>query len=149
MIDVTVKVPEDRVADFYSMYGTWLNAPPLLPPPSAGTVDDAGRFRSWSDSDTELAAAVWDKFSDTAKRMFSTLIDEPGRRFSGEELSVILGLPKGKHAVAGLLGWPRRFCSDVSRALPWSWSYPDGELAVYWFTPENAALFREARDRQA
>lgn len=53
---------------------------------------------------------------------------------------------KGKFAIAGLLTWPGRYCRDVNRTYAWSFDYPDGELVVYWFTPERAALFREARD---
>jgi hypothetical protein len=150
MIDVTVKVPEDRVPEFYSMYGTWLNAPPqALPPSGTGTIEGTRDHQPWSDSDTALAAAVWDKFSDTAKGLFSTLIDEPERRFSGDELSEMLGIPNGKHGVAGVLAWPGRHSFAVNRRWPWSWSYPvEGDPVVYWFTPEVAALFREARDRQ-
>ncbi len=58
----------------------------------------------------------------------------------------MLGIEKGKLAIAGLLTWPGRYCRDVNRDYFWSFDYPDGELAEYWFTAENAALFREARD---
>jgi hypothetical protein len=150
MIDLIVKVPEDRVAEFYSMYGAWLNGQPNVSAPSVtGTVDGTGDHQPWSDSDTALAAAVWDKLSETARGLFSALIDEPERRFSGEELSELLGIPNGKHGVAGVLAWPGRHCFAVNRTWPWSWSYPeDGAPAVYWFTPTVAALFRQARERQ-
>lgn len=149
MIDITVKVPEDRVPEFYSMYGAWLNGQAQVPSPSGtGITDGAHEQQPWSDSDTALAAAVWDKFSDAAKGLFSTLIDEPERRFTGEELAEMLDIPNGKHGVGGVLGWPGRHCISVNRTLPWSWEYlVEGEPMVYWFTRENAALFREARDR--
>ncbi len=149
MIDITVKVPEDRVGEFYSMFGAWLNGSAQEPSLSGNATAKAARnCQPWSDSDTTLAAAIWDKFSDTAKSLFSTLIDEPGRQFDGEELSELLSIRNGRHGVAGVLAWPGRHCVKVDRKWPWSFDYPDGETAVYWFTPENAALFAEARDRQ-
>ena len=150
MIDITVKVPEERVGEFYSMFGTWLSgSPPGLPTPGTKTVEgDRDALQPWSDADTELAAEVWGKLSAPAKRLFSTLIDNPGSRFDGETLGEMLELPNGKHSVAGLLGWPGRYCHEVNRKWLWSFDYPDGELADYWFTPEDAALFREVRDRQ-
>jgi hypothetical protein len=150
MIDITVKVPEKRVGEFYSMFGTWLtDPPPVAPAPDSAAVEHSPEdLPHWSSSDTELAAAVWDKLSDPARRLFSTLIDAPDERFSGDELARILGIEKGRLAIAGLLTWPARYCGEVNRADAWSFNYPDGELAEYWFTPENAALFREARDSQ-
>jgi hypothetical protein len=149
MIDVTVKVPEERVAEFYQMYGTWLNGSVLVPISAATrNADGGGEHLPWSETDGELAAEVWDKFSDAAKRLFSTLIDEPSRRFSGDELAEILDIPNGKHGVAGVLAWPGRHSFKVNREWPWKWSYPeDGAPVVYWLKPEVASLFREARDR--
>lgn len=148
MIDITVKIPEDRVPEFYSMYGTWLNNPtPVEPPTDLPPQGEAGHL-PWTDADGALAAIVWDKFSDTAKGLFSTLVDNPGQRYSGEELAEILRISKGKHGVAGVLAWPGRHCFAVNRTWPWSWSYlEEGAPAVYWFTPEVAKLFREARER--
>lgn len=145
MIDITVKVPESRVAEFYSMFGGWLSEPLAAVIPE-GAND--GAHAPWSEADGELAAAVWGKFSDTAKGLFSTFIDSPESRFSGDELSELLNIPNGKHGVAGVLAWPGRHCFAVDRTWPWSWEYPEeGVPAVYWFTNEIAALFRQARDR--
>ncbi|WP_220100601.1 DUF6416 domain-containing protein [Mycolicibacterium moriokaense] len=47
-------------------------------------------------ADADLAAVVWDKLCDTARRLFSTLIDSPEERFSGDELARILGIEKGE-----------------------------------------------------
>jgi hypothetical protein len=148
MIDVTVKVPEDRVGEFYSMFGTWLTGSLTVAPVSeTPTHRESHDHRlPWSSADGDLAAAVWDRLSEPARRLFSTLIDAPEDRFSGDELARMLGIEKGKLAIAGLLTWPGRYCRDVNRDYFWSFDYPDGELAEYWFTPENAALFRDARD---
>jgi hypothetical protein len=150
MMDITVKVPEDRIADFYQMYGAWLNDQ-MQPesPPSGETTEGDRDHLPWTESDTEQADAVWRKLSDAARRLFSTFIAEPGRRFSGEELATMLDIPNGKHGVAGVLAWPGRHSFKQDREWPWRWEYPvEGEPAVYWFEPEIAALFRDARDRQ-
>jgi len=141
MIDVTVKVPDDRVAEFYSMFGAWLSSPP-----DESSTSGSADHLHWSSDDVELAATVWGKFSNVAKALFSVLIDNPEVKFSGEDLAGKLGLAKGKHGVAGVLAWPGRHCFAVNRVLPWSWEYPvENEPAVYWFTTEMADLFRRAR----
>ncbi|SES11975.1 DUF6416 domain-containing protein [Lentzea albida] len=110
-----------------------------------GTADTRAEQVAWSASDGELAAAVWEKLSPPARSLFSVLMDHPGTRYSGEELVGLLGLEKGKHGVAGLLGWPRRHCLAVGRTWLWEWEYPRGETACYWVTAEIAALFQDVR----
>jgi hypothetical protein len=144
MLDVTVKVPEERVADFYSMYGRWLARSPE--DPLEAPAERLER-ESWTVADADLAIEVWGKFTDSARALFSILLDSPGREFGGDELATRLGL-SGKNAVAGLLGWPGRHCHEVGREWLWDWRYPDGKTAVYWLTPEIAELFQPARDRQ-
>jgi hypothetical protein len=143
MIDVTVKVPEDRVGEFYSMFGSWLSGSAMGVAASKAAPAEPPREKrpQWSSSDFELAAAVWDKLSEPARRLFSLLIDAPEERFSGDELARMLGIEKGRLAIAGLLTWPGRYCREVDRDYFWSFDYPDGDLAEYWFTRENAALF--------
>lgn len=102
----------------------------------------------WSEADGELAQVVWEQLSEPAKELFTVLMNEPGVRFSGDALSSRLGLPNGKHGVAGVLGWPMRHCRSVGRAWPWAWEYPEGKSAQYWMTEEVADLFRHARDGQ-
>lgn len=125
MIDVTVKVPDDRVAEFYLMFGQWLAA-------ESGSVglEDAADHAAWARSDEDLAATVWGKLSDRAKQLFSMLIDNPGRKFSGDELAEMLAIPNGKHGVAGVLAWLGRHCLKVGRRQP-----------------EIAELFGAARNR--
>jgi hypothetical protein len=150
MMDVTVKVPTDRVGEFYSMFGAWLSGSTATASASeevsAATGNDA--YEAWVAADVDLATSVWAKFSPTAKSLFSTLIDSPDRRFSGDELSEMLGIPNGKHGVAGVLAWPGRHCFAAGRKLLWSWAYPyEGAPAVYWLTQDIADLFRQARER--
>jgi hypothetical protein len=109
-------------------------------------VDESGDASvAWSEADGELAEVVWGKFSEKAKALFLVLMNEPGVKFSGDELGRLLDLPNGKHGVAGVLGWPGRHCLAVGRAWLWAWEYPKGESAHYWMTDEVAGLFRQAR----
>jgi hypothetical protein len=160
MIDVTVKVPEERLPEFYAMHAAWLNAPSPAPvavraqeetvQPTADMpgVDTDGR-RPWLESDSALVAKLWEKFSDPAKALFSKLIDEPDRQFNGVELAEMLQIPNGHNGVAGVLAWPGKYCQKEGRKRLWEWKYPvDGEPVVYWVTPDVAELLRRARGDQ-
>ncbi len=164
MMDVTVKVPEDRLVEFYAMHAAWLSAPPrdsvlpdavdsvrnAQPHPVSPAAESVGGRKPWLDTDVALAIRLWEKFSDPAKALFSTLIDKPDCRFNGEELAELLNIPNGHSGVAGVLAWPEKYCKQENRELLWKWAYPvEGEPVVYWMTPEVAALFREARDSHA
>ncbi|GAA4546371.1 DUF6416 domain-containing protein [Amycolatopsis samaneae] len=138
MIDVTVKVPEDRIADFYTMYGNWLA--------EQWEADEDALLVEWRPGDVEPATTLWRSLSDRARSLFTVLMDNPGRKFSGNELGTLLDAPHGRRSIAGLLGAPGKHCLSAGRELPWRWDYPDGETARYWMTAELAALFRQARD---
>ncbi|OAA19356.1 hypothetical protein UG55_10912 [Frankia sp. EI5c] len=143
-MDVTVKVPEERLPDFYAMYGRWLAGQDAQPDEEQPTEPI-----EWSEQDLVLAKIVWGKFSDRAKAMFSTLIDSPGKKFGGVQLADALDIPNGKYGTAGVLAWPARHCTAVDRLLPCK--YEDGVLgdgANYWMTPAVATLFKQARDGQ-
>ncbi|GLZ39943.1 DUF6416 domain-containing protein [Actinokineospora sp. NBRC 105648] len=142
--DVTVAVPTDRLPEFYSWYGAWLG----------GRVADAEQgvaetepavATAWTAEDDELAAALWAKLSRTARALFSTWIDAPEHRFSGDELAELLGQSKGKHAIAGILAWPGKYCTALGRTWPWSWEYPENSTARYWMSTTMATLFAAAR----
>lgn len=140
MIDVTVKVPEDRIAEFYALVGSWLSGEP-----ASGEEDDGEAVPSdWAntDDDLRLAAIVWTKFSPRARALFSLLMERPGTKISGEEIARALNIPHGKYGVAGVLAWPGRRCLAVGRTLPWKYEDgPVGGSASYWVDPEIADLF--------
>jgi hypothetical protein len=139
MLDITVKVPEERVAEFYAMYGHWLSSP-------AGEAPAAeANLTNWTEADAELAAKVWKKFSPPAKALFSTLIDNPNTAYASDQLAEMHGIPNGKHGVAGVLAWPTRHCRDVGRVGCWQWHYPDGENMNYSMDDVLANLFKKAR----
>jgi hypothetical protein len=158
MMDVTVKVPVGRIAEFYAVHAAFLGesqtgspgaVQPLraVSPPLSILGGEADGRQPWTQVDAALAAKLWGKFSDAAKALFSQLIDEPNRRFTGQELAEMLDIPNGHSGVAGVLAWPGKWCKQASRQLLWKWGHPaPGQPVVYWMTPEDAALFREARD---
>lgn len=74
--------------------------------------------------------------------------DNPGNRFSGEELAEMLRLANLK-SVAALLSWPARLSNKIDREWPWRWHYPTGDTVVYWMTPKQADVFRAARTNSA
>jgi len=149
MIDISVKVPEDRVAEFYAMYGSWLKSSPGYgfdgsDDESPDLVDQPAT--AWRPDDLELATAVWHQFSARAQALFSTLIDSPNERYYGEELARMHHIPNGSHGIAGLLTWPSRHCAAAGRSWCWKWNNPDRGGTVYWMDDELASLFSQARN---
>jgi hypothetical protein len=144
VIDVTVKVPEDRIGEFYEMVGRWLTGEELddaLGSPVTGLKD-------WTDSqeDLVLARVVWEKLSPRAKAIFSLLMDHPGEKVSADELASACDIPNGRYGVAGAQAWPGRHCAAVNRKLPVLWQEgSDDSGGLYWFEPEVADLFRKVR----
>ncbi|MFE0024574.1 DUF6416 domain-containing protein [Amycolatopsis sp. NPDC059021] len=103
-------------------------------------------LQEWEAADANLAKTLWGDFGAGARRLFSILMDSPGRKFSGEELAELLNAPHGRHSVAGWLGTPGKQCLLAGREPMWRWDYPKGQTARYWMTDEQAALFRQARN---
>src|SRR4051812_35080233 len=99
MIDVTVKIPEGRVAEFYGLVGRWLAGELLQGADEAQAPQAATPPSEWADRDEDLALArvVWGKLSPRAVNLFSTLMAQPGKRVSGEELASSLDIPNGKY----------------------------------------------------
>jgi hypothetical protein len=146
MLDISVKVPEDRLADFYAMYGRWLAGSDV-----ASADEEIAEVIDWSDTpdDETLAKVVWSKFSGRAKGLFSTLMDNPEKKYTGEDLANLHEIPNGKFGTAGVLAWPGRHCAAVNRGMPCRYEDgPKGGSASYWMTSEVASLFRKVRDEQ-
>ena len=143
MVDVTIKIPEDRVPAFYEMVGRWLTG--TAGTASAATSEGAeSTLEPWGRDDVELARSVWAKLTEPAKRMFEVLISEPGRHVSAEELANDAVLDD-RFVLAGTLAWPGRYCYAVGRkvAIEWS-SQSDG--SKYWMEPVTADVFRQAKE---
>jgi hypothetical protein len=145
---VTVAVPEERVAEFYVWFASFLTAEPGGPPPGGrgrGRGSRAHReARPWSAQDADQAAWLYAKLAPPARELFDLLIATPGRRFSGNEIAFRLRLEKGAHGVAGVLAWPGRYSRALGRELPISTEGRDDGGTDYYLDPDVAALFATA-----
>lgn len=147
--EVTVPVPEGRVPEFYQWFGRWLDGSIETEPLPGGSGVSQGDLRPWGDTDEELtdAAALWKKYSPRARAMFSLLIDNPGKEFTGEQIAEAADIPHGAHGVAGVLAWPGRYGNAVGRGLPSDWREdPETGEGYYGMSEERAALFQSARE---
>ena len=158
MSDVTVPVPSERIAEFYQFFGLWLGGSlNLLDHSNSGSntsknMPQKDPIRPWGgdvDSDLDDAAFLWAKFSARARSLFSLLMDNPGKRFTGDEIADTLSIPNGAHGVAGVLAWPGRHGLAIGRNLPSSWHQddPDTNETSYSMSAERASLFKVARER--
>jgi Family of unknown function (DUF6416) len=147
LTEVPVKIPEERVGEFYELVGRWLAGAQLevVEAPDAPATSPTG----WTQSDSDLAFArvVWEKFSPRAQAVFSLLMDQAGRKVSAEELATTLDIPHGISGVAGVLAWPARHCAAVNKTVPWRWEEgPEGGSgARYWAEVKVAAVFKKVR----
>jgi hypothetical protein len=149
---ITVAVPEERVAEFYAWFAHFLTAEPGTAGPSGGGRR-GHRHRSdasaWSADDADQAAWLYHKLAPPARELFDLLLDAPGERFAGETIARRLGLDKGAHGVAGILAWPGRYSRHLDRVLPIDTEgRPDGGTD-YYIGPDTAAIFAAARRQPA
>lgn len=158
MSDITVPVPDERVAEFYQFFGLWLaGALSLSQIATDGSQDISGAIASpakpvvpWGDSPEDAADAefLWRKFSTNARNFFGYLMDNAPEKYTGEHIAQAVGIPNGAHGVAGVLAWPGRFCAPIGRWLPSSWKEDaETEESYYWMEEDVADLFKSARER--
>ncbi len=150
---VTVPVPEERVAEFYAWFGAFLASESGSGPgPGPGRggfgggrgrrgARPAGTATPWSAHDGELATWLRGRLAPAARELFDLLAAAPGRRFSGNEVAARLGLEKGAHGVAGILAWPGRYCRHLERALPIATECRADGGTDYYMEPVVAELF--------
>lgn len=157
---VTVAVPEERVPEFYVWFASFLAAAPgtepspsaWAPPHRGGPGRGGGRShwgqaeaQPWTAADAETARWLYAKLATPARELVDLLLDEPGRRWSGNALAERLGLEKGAHGVAGILAWPGRYCRKLGRPLPIATAKRDDGGTDYWVEGTEAELFSAAR----
>ena len=134
-MEVTIPVPEERLAEFYEWFGKWLKGvdEPGGPPPE---------LKPWRPEDADLAELLWERLSEPAQKVIGILVREDEAKVSGEEIAKELGF-KNKYGVAGTLAWPGRRAAELGRPLPVFFEEgPVGEGAQYWMPRSVADLFR-------
>jgi hypothetical protein len=150
--EVTVAVPEERVAEFYTWFGAFLASEPGTPAPAWGRgrrghrgSRQHGEAQAWSADDADQAAWLYAKLAPPARALFDVLADSPGERFGGEAIAKRLGLEKGAHGVAGILAWPGRYCRYLNRVLPIATEGRADGGTDYFMEPDVGALFAASR----
>lgn len=143
MKEVTVLVPEERLAEFYGMVARF----------HAGEIETTElvsekRRMPWGEEDVDPARELLGMLSDPAAEFFSLMMDAPEQKLAAAEVADRLGLEKGPSGLAGVLAWPGRYCRSLGRELPWKWNEGEDGAALYWMTSDVSALFRKARDSE-
>jgi hypothetical protein len=153
-----VLVPNDRIEEFYEFFADWLRGEPMVPANAPAGPTSSTELDHWEgledDADDphyqgeiEAARRIWVKLSPRAKSMFQILANEPGRRFTAEELVARVGIPNGIYGVAGALAWPARHAQAVGYQLPILFEAGEaGQGASYWMPDEAAHSFRRVMD---
>lgn len=158
---ITVGVPEERVAEFYAWFAQFLAAPTGGLGPFRARRGGPGRHGGfgppgglggepapWTPQDAEQARWLYRKLSDPAGQLFDLLIDTPGERFSGNQLATRLQIQKGAHGVAGVLAWPGRWCRKLGREFPIDTEAREDGGTDYFMSAETAALFGAERTKR-
>lgn len=155
MADITVPVPDDRTAEFYQFFGLWLagslkpnDLADALPQADLGSSGGKVEMLPWGSSEQDHidAEQLWKKYSKSARAMFGLLMDNPGKRYTGDQIATEIGINYGARGVAGLLAWPGRYGAKIGRGLPSEWGH-DGDSAegAYWIPADRAEVFKAAR----
>ncbi|WP_395695570.1 DUF6416 domain-containing protein [Nocardioides sp.] len=156
LTDITVPVPDDRTAEFYQFFGLWLAGSLDISQGISGAPESPSKaptinyedLPKWGhgDDDFDIAVTLWKKYSPNARKMFSLLIDNPDKEYTGDEIAEAIGLANGAHGVAGVLAWPGRYGYKVGRRLPNDWREDADTLqSYYWMPAERAEMFKEVR----
>jgi hypothetical protein len=157
MIPITVHVPDHRVEEFYIRFGDFTAA---TPNPDAPTPTASGLIPTWTQGDEalSLAKALWEEVSGPGEfllHLMTSDVKNETRYFTPDELATAFAHPKGKAAVAGVLGGIGKAIRRAGLPLyltpsgePWHYVW-DWDRERYSMTPEVATLLRTARNRRS
>ncbi len=132
LVEVTVKVPEDRLGEFYLMHGQWLGA---LDP-----KEGAPERVEWRSEDNEPAGAMWTDLPPNSATLLELLVAEG--EMDGESIVQRLGL-NDVSQVTGVAGWVGRVAKRVGRTSPIK-TRPLSEGTAWRVEPDVAQLFNQA-----
>lgn len=157
VIPITVHVPDHRVEEFYIRFGDFTAATPNRDAP---TRTASGLIPTWTESNEalSLAKALWQEVSGPGEFLLVLMtneVEDETRYFTPDELATKFAHPKGKSAVAGVLGGIGKAIRRAGLPLyvmpsgqfwhyVWDW---DGER--YSMTPEVAKVLRTARNQRS
>ena len=158
MPDLTVPVPDDRVADFFQFFGRWLDGSLSLSQSLSGAIGAPSEGLQgappdripWGNAEQDFAdaEALWRKYSPRARIVFSLLMDSPDKEYTGQEIAEATNIPNGAHGVAGVMAWPGRYGHAIGRPLPAEWREDKETLeSFYWMPAATAEVFKVARAR--
>lgn len=106
LVEVTVKVPEEKVGDFYLMHGQWLQ--------SLGRVEVPEGRKEWASEDADLADEVREALPANSAALLDLLLARGS--LTTEEVARELGLDVSQ--VTGVAGWVGRIAKTVNRLSP-------------------------------
>jgi hypothetical protein len=88
-VSIDVRVPGERIPDFYRMFSSWLSAEENAVPQSTQQT-----AKSWFDGDrSSEAVKLLNSVTPFANRILTFLMYHPGQPISAEELAKKVGLP--------------------------------------------------------
>jgi hypothetical protein len=136
MVEVQVQVPETHVAEFYAMYGLWLQR--VQRGDADGGLDTRQR---WTPEDGELAAQVWPELPPNCAKMLEFVIE----RGITDAKPLVEALDyKEPTQLVGVNGWIGRICARFDRRSPIKASAtPNG--TVWSIDTEIGEMFKQAK----
>jgi len=160
-MQVTVAVPQSRLAEFYEMYGRWLRGPAAVAPEdedgdSTKPKPRGQMKRTWTqgtenDRLKDAKVLLQQLAGGTGGNILSFLLDHPGEWFSGHDLVRHLKL-SGMNDIQGGIGAIGRRCTALGREKPEGFQRLVGfgfGASRYAIEPNVAELFRTARTELA
>jgi hypothetical protein len=129
LVEVTVRVPEERVGDFYLMHGQWLQ--------SLGQAEAQPGREEWSSKDVSLASEMKKALPANSAALLDLLVRKES--LTTEEVAHELGLDVSQ--VTGVAGWVGRVANTVNRRSPIKTRQVDG--STEWRVERNVSkLFK-------
>lgn len=138
IVEITIRVPEDRLGDLYRFLGTLYRVDGAEPATSA----DGQVALPWNPAtDLDKARELLIASGPNPRRFLDFLADHGGQGFEGADIARHLGWETAQQ-VAGMTGGTGILLARLRRIAPW-WSYTGG--GTYGMSKEIAELFRRAR----
>jgi len=140
VVQITVSVPDDRQAEFYKMFGAWLER---------ATSAEQGGWRNgspWTAQDTAAAEDFYRAISANARRILDVWARSSGSWVSATDTAQAVGV-NGPKGVAGSLSSVGKVANKMSRALPFEHEPgDDGGPGRYRMSAVVAELFRTVHE---